>query len=63
MSAQKPHNMQARLSRTTTPNGLPLQNLELVSICDQCGKHRAHGNHQRCSKRRQAINQHKWVTP
>lgn len=31
-------------------------NLELTSICDQCGKSRAHGNHLRCSRRRQAIN-------
>ncbi|MGH8436907.1 MAG: hypothetical protein ACRERX_21155 [Pseudomonas sp.] len=48
------------LRRTTTPNGMPLQNLELVSVCDQCGKHRAHGNHQRGSKQRQAANRHKW---
>lgn len=51
------------LRRTTTPNGMPLQDLQLASLCDQCGKYRAHGNHQRCSKRRQAINQHKWVKP
>lgn len=49
------------LVRTTTPNGMPLQDLQLPSICDQCGKHRGHGNHRRCSRQRQAINQHKWV--
>lgn len=31
-------------------------NLELTGICDQCGKSRAHGNHHKCSRRRQAIN-------
>lgn len=50
----------SQLRRTTTPNGMPMQNLELVSVCDQCGKARSHGNHQRCSKQRQANNRHKW---
>jgi len=31
-------------------------NLDLTSICDQCGKSRAHDNHQKCSKIRQALN-------
>lgn len=31
-------------------------NLDLTSTCDQCGKFRAHGNHQKCSKARQALN-------
>lgn len=31
-------------------------NLDLTGICDQCGKSRAHGNHKKCSKVRQAFN-------
>lgn len=31
-------------------------NLELTGICDQCNRSRAHGNHQKCSKARQALN-------
>ncbi|MEN5255269.1 MULTISPECIES: hypothetical protein [Pseudomonas] len=31
-------------------------NLDLTGICDQCGKSRAHGNHQKCSKARQILN-------
>lgn len=31
-------------------------NLDLTCFCDQCGKCRAHGNHQKCSKARQALN-------
>lgn len=27
--------------------------LDLNGVCDQCGKSRAHGDHQRCSKARQ----------
>lgn len=26
-----------------------------TSRCDQCGQHRSHGKHDRCSKRRQAL--------
>ena len=48
------------LRRTTTKRAMPLLNLDLQNICDQCGKARAHGSHKRCSKRRQAMNQHKW---
>lgn len=48
------------LRRVTTPNAMPMRELELIPVCDQCGKHRAHGNHQKCSKRRQAMNSHKW---
>lgn len=51
----------SNLRRITTPNGAPLQNLELPSRCDQCGNPRNKGNHQRCSKRRQALNKHKWM--
>lgn len=47
------------LRRTTTPSPLPL-NLELPRICDQCGKPRNQGKHDRCSKQRQALNAHKW---
>lgn len=32
-------------------------NLDLTGICDQCGKSRNHGNHHKCSKTRQAINE------
>lgn len=32
-------------------------NLDLTGFCDQCGKYRAHGNHYKCSKARQAINE------
>lgn len=28
--------------------------LDLVTICDRCNMSRAHGNHQKCSKLRQA---------
>jgi hypothetical protein len=28
--------------------------LDLQTICDKCNKARAHGNHQQCSKQRQA---------
>ena len=31
-------------------------NMELAGTCDQCGKCRAHGKHQKCSKKRQALN-------
>lgn len=42
------------LRRTTTPRGMPMPNLELSHICDQCQKHRAHRNRRACSKKRQA---------
>lgn len=48
------------LRRITTPNGAPLQHLNLPSTCDQCGVARSHGNHKRCSKQRQANNRQKW---
>jgi len=28
--------------------------LDLQTICDKCNKSRAHGNHKKCSKQRQA---------
>jgi hypothetical protein len=28
--------------------------LDLQTICDKCNKSRAHGNHEKCSKQRQA---------
>ncbi len=46
--------------RRTTPRALPLQNLNLPPICDQCDRPRSTGNHRRCSERRQAANRHKW---
>ncbi|MEC6743251.1 hypothetical protein G3435_07030 [Pseudomonas sp. MAFF212428] len=33
-----------------------MRKLDLNIICDVCGMSRAHGNHQKCSKQRQAIN-------
>ncbi|UHG99165.1 hypothetical protein [Pseudomonas sp. 7-41] len=41
------------LRRTTTIRGRPMKPLDLETICDQCGKSRAHGNHDKCSKARQ----------
>lgn len=32
-------------------------NLDLTGFCDQCGKYRVHGNHYKCSKARQSINE------
>ncbi len=28
--------------------------LDLITICEKCNKSRAHGNHEQCSKQRQA---------
>lgn len=51
------------LRRITTPNGAPLQHLNLPSICDQCNRARSHGNHQRRSKQRQAAKQREREAP
>lgn len=48
------------LHRTTTTNAGTSMHLELDVICDECKKYRAHGNHQRCSKLRQARTSKKW---
>lgn len=42
------------LRRTTTVRGRPMRPLDLETICDQCNRSRAHGNHDKCSKARQA---------
>ncbi|KAF1032996.1 MAG: hypothetical protein GAK37_00316 [Pseudomonas sp.] len=42
----------AALRRTTTVRGRPMKPLDLVTICDQCGTSRAHGNHDKCSRAR-----------
>ena len=42
------------LRRKTKIRGAPMKALDLNFICDQCGKSRAHGNHDKCSKARQA---------
>ena len=42
------------LRRTARLNGGPMQPLDLQTVCDQCNKSRAHGNHTKCSKLRQA---------
>ena len=44
----------AALRRKAMMRGFPMRPLELISTCDVCGSHRAHGNHQKCSKIRQA---------
>ena len=40
------------LRRTTTIRGATMRPLDLQTICDQCGKSRAHGNHDKCRKAR-----------
>lgn len=42
------------LHRTTKIRGAPMRPLDLQTLCDRCGKSRAHGNHDKCSKARQA---------
>ena len=42
------------LRRTVQIRGAPMRPLDLQTICDQCNKSRAHGNHTKCSKLRQA---------
>ena len=42
------------LRRTVKIRGAPMQALDLQTICDKCDKSRAHGNHTKCSKLRQA---------
>ena len=42
------------LRRTVQKRGIPIQKLDLQTICDQCNRSRAHGNHTTCSKLRQA---------
>ena len=41
------------LRRTVRINGGPMRPLDLQTVCDQCHKSRAHGNHTKCSKLRQ----------
>ena len=42
------------LRRTVRINSGPMRPLDLQTVCDQCNKSRAHGNHTKCSKLRQA---------
>ena len=42
------------LRRTAKIRGAPMQTLDLQTICDKCDRSRAHGNHIKCSKSRQA---------
>ena len=42
------------LRRTVRLRGAPMRPLDLDVICDQCNRSRAHGNHTKCSKLRQA---------
>lgn len=39
--------------KPTDPNSGRMLFLDLNQVCDQCGKHRAHGSHLKCSRRRQ----------
>lgn len=41
------------LRRTVRLNGGPMRPLDLETICNQCNKSRAHGNHSKCSRLRQ----------
>lgn len=40
--------------RTVRIRSGQIPRLDLNVICDKCDKSRAHGNHQKCSKQRQA---------
>lgn len=42
------------LRRTVRLNGGPMRPLDLQTVCDQCNRSLAHGNHIKCSKLRQA---------
>ena len=42
------------LRRTVQTRGAPMGQLDLQTICDKCDRSRAHGNHTKCSKLRQA---------
>ena len=42
------------LRRTVQIRGAPMGQLDLQTICDKCDRSRAHGNHTKCSKLRQA---------
>ena len=42
------------LRRTVQIRGAPMRQLDLQTIRDKCNRSRAHGNHTKCSKLRQA---------
>ena len=42
------------LRRAVRIRGAPMGQLDLKTICDKCNRSRAHGNHTKCSKLRQA---------
>ena len=42
------------LRRIVRLNGGPMRPLDLQTVCDQCNRSRAHGNHTKCSQLRQA---------
>lgn len=46
--------MTALRRKTKIRNG-PMRPLDLNGMCDQCNRARAHGNHDKCSKQRQAL--------
>lgn len=43
------------LRRKTTIRGRPMKPLDLNVMCDQCNHSCAHGNHDKCSKKRKAL--------
>ncbi|SEB72542.1 hypothetical protein SAMN05216178_2016 [Pseudomonas saponiphila] len=43
------------LRRKTKIRGRPMKAIDLNFTCDQCNKQRAHGNHEKCSRARQAL--------
>ena len=42
------------LYRTVELRGHPMPRLDLEPTCEYCHRHRAHGSHKACSKKRQA---------
>lgn len=44
----------AALRRTVRLRGALMRPLDLQTVCDQCNRSRAHGDHTKCSKKRQA---------
>lgn len=43
------------LRRTVRIRSGQMPPLNLQTICDKCNKSRTHGNHEQCSKQRQAV--------
>ena len=45
---------------TAQRNQIQFRQLETPQICDICQRKRSIGNHQKCSRKRQQMNAHKW---